>query len=63
MPEGKKAGLPCVNLGPGLECLVHNSPDYPKVCAGLKPSFEMCGNSAQEARDYLQNLELQTQPD
>ncbi len=62
MPEGKKAGLPCVNLDENMRCKVFNSPDRPAFCASLQPSLEMCGNCREEALAYLENLEKLTQP-
>jgi Fe-S-cluster containining protein len=63
MPDGKPAGVRCVNLDKENRCTIHGRPDYPKVCAGLRPNREMCGTSRKEALTYLTNLENLTRPD
>jgi Fe-S-cluster containining protein len=62
MPEGKKAGERCIHLDENNICLIHNKPDYPLVCKNLKPSREMCGDSYDDAYNYLVNLENLTKP-
>jgi len=62
MPNGKKAGVRCVNLSVDNRCILHNSVDYPKVCRSLTPSEEMCGSCFAEALAYLENLEILTAP-
>ena len=63
MPDGKPAGTRCVQLTPDNRCMLFGKPERPKFCAGLKPSEEMCGNSTEEAMDYLKYLEQKTRPD
>jgi hypothetical protein len=60
MPEGKPAGVRCVQLDPQNHCLLFGSPDRPAVCASLRPSEEMCGQSAGEALRRLEELERLT---
>ncbi len=62
MPNGKEAGVRCINLLDDNTCAIHNTPNYPTVCANLKPSKEMCGNTFEEAFEYLEQLELLTKP-
>lgn len=62
MPDGKPAGIPCVNLDKDLRCKIFDSPDRPAVCASLKPSKEMCGNCTDEAIQNLNELERKTRP-
>lgn len=62
MPEGKPAGVMCVQLDEAMNCKIFNSPLRPKVCASLKPSSEMCGKSQTEAMGYLAELEILTAP-
>ncbi|ELY3738896.1 hypothetical protein SOJ93_002457 [Cronobacter sakazakii] len=38
------------------------SPLRPKVCGGLQPSKEMCGESRHEAMTFLIHLEALTAP-
>ncbi len=62
MPQGKPAGVPCVQLDPAGRCLIFGQPGRPAVCGSLAPSAEMCGNGAAEALIYLTRLERATQP-
>jgi hypothetical protein len=57
MPDGKPAGVPCIQLDENFRCRIFNDPARPRVCASLQPSWEMCGNCRQEAMDYLAELE------
>ncbi len=66
MPDGKPAGMPCVQLDEEYRCKLFGKPERPAFCAGLQPSVEMCGD-AQQTRSYaiqwLSALELATRPD
>lgn len=62
MPEGKPAGVPCVQLDEAGLCKIFTSPDRPKVCGDLMPELEMCGNCQEEAMAYLMTLEASTSP-
>ena len=62
MPQGKPAGVRCVQLGDDARCRIFDHPGRPAVCAGLQPSAEMCGTHAAEALHTLTRLERLTQP-
>ncbi|MGQ5629046.1 YkgJ family cysteine cluster protein [Enterobacter cloacae] len=62
MPEGKPANTRCVQLSETNLCKIFGSPLRPKVCSGLQPSAEMCGNTRAQAMTYLLNLEALTAP-
>lgn len=62
MPHGKPSGVRCVQLTPDNKCMLFGKPERPKVCSGLQPSEEQCGNTAQEAMEYLLYLEKETEP-
>ena len=62
MPNGKLAGLPCVQLDAQRRCRIFDSPERPAVCAGLQPSREMCGSSVGDAMLWLHELEAATSP-
>ncbi|MDD2686046.1 MAG: YkgJ family cysteine cluster protein [Gallionella sp.] len=62
MPHGKPAGLPCVQLDAELRCKVFGKPERPVFCGGLRPSTEMCGESREQAMQWLSSLELATRP-
>ncbi|WP_298933427.1 YkgJ family cysteine cluster protein [uncultured Ramlibacter sp.] len=60
MPQGKPAGVRCVQLDEANRCRIFASPERPAVCAGLQPSAEMCGPSQAHAMHYLTQLEALT---
>jgi len=62
MPDGKPAGVRCVQLGDDMRCLIFGKPERPAFCAGLQPSEEMCGNSREQAMAWLGKLERETAP-
>jgi Fe-S-cluster containining protein len=62
MPEGKPAGVRCVNLTDENYCRIHGAADYPTVCRGLSPRPEMCGRTNGHAFAYLARLEKLTAP-
>jgi hypothetical protein len=62
MPDGKPAGVRCLQLSPDNRCLLYGRPERPGVCVDLKPSRQMCGSTTAEALQYLQNLEEATKP-
>ena len=62
MPQGKPAGVRCIQLDDQARCRIFDQPGRPAVCAGLMPSREMCGHSTGHAMLYLGQLERLTQP-
>ncbi|HBL30554.1 MAG TPA: zinc/iron-chelating domain-containing protein [Acidobacteria bacterium] len=62
MPDGKPAGVRCVQLTDDNRCAIFGQPDRPEVCDRLRPSAEMCGTTREEALVYLTFLELATRP-
>ena len=62
MPNGKPAGVPCVQLDKLLRCKVFGQPQRPAFCGGLQPSAEMCGATREEAVMWLSRLEQETHP-
>lgn len=63
MPQGKPAGVRCVQLTPENLCRLFGRPGRPAVCDRLRPMPEMCGQTAAEAYATLTALELATAPD
>ena len=63
MPEGKPAGVPCVNLDENLRCRIFGKPERPAVCGSLMPTAEMCGRCREDAIQFLSDLEQQTAPE
>jgi uncharacterized protein len=62
MPNGKPAGVRCVQLTEDNRCRLFGKPERPEVCNRLQASEEMCGRTAQEAFVYLTFLERETTP-
>jgi uncharacterized protein len=62
MPQGKPAGVRCVQLDADNRCRLFGDPRRPAVCAGLQPNAEMCGHTREQALAYLDRLELATRP-
>jgi uncharacterized protein len=63
MPEGKPAGVRCVQLTPGNLCAIFDHPDRPQVCRRLRPMREICGETAEEALALIAALEEATRPE
>ena len=62
MPNGKPAGVRCVQLTDDNRCKLFGQPERPTVCVRLRPSEEMCGANAEQALAYLIRLEAITNP-
>ena len=62
MPQGKPAGVPCVQLDDALRCRLFGHPERPVFCGTLKPGADMCGASRAEAMALLSALERATAP-
>ena len=62
MPNGKPAGVRCVQLRDDNGCAIFGQPERPAFCAGLQPSKEMCGDSREHAIAWISALELATAP-
>jgi len=62
MPNGKPAGVRCIQLDFENRCMIFDQPERPAFCASLQPSVEMCGNDREQAILWLTNLEALTKP-
>ena len=60
MPYGKPAGVRCLHLTHDQLCALYGKPGRPEVCTRLRPSEEMCGQTAREAFVWLARLERAT---
>jgi hypothetical protein len=63
MPNGKPAGVRCVQLDEAFRCRIFGRPERPACCSGLQPSVAMCGESPEHALVWLARLEEATRPD
>ena len=62
MPEGKPAGVRCVQLTDELRCAIFGSPDRPNVCLTLRKSEDLCGASRDDALELIASMERTTAP-
>jgi uncharacterized protein len=60
MPDGKPAGVRCIQLTSDNKCSIFGKPERPRVCTSLKPSRELCRETSEEALSYLLYLEEAT---
>lgn len=62
MPNGKPAGVRCVQLTDDNLCKLFGHSDRPAVCSQLRPQADMCGANSDEAMAFLAKLEETTRP-
>jgi Fe-S-cluster containining protein len=62
MPNGKPAGVRCIQLDNANRCKIFGKPERPAVCARLRPSPAMCGDSRDMAISFLSELEIASAP-
>ncbi|GHO89754.1 YkgJ family cysteine cluster protein [Dictyobacter formicarum] len=62
MPDGKPAGVRCVNLTSDNRCRLFGKPERPAVCVAFQPQEDICGRSSQEALQIITTLERATAP-
>lgn len=60
MPDGKPAGVRCIQLDAADRCRLFGDPRRPRVCGSLPPSPEMCGDDREHAIGWLARLERLT---
>lgn len=63
MPDGKPAGVRCIQLDEFERCKIFGHPDRPKVCSSLKPAEDFCGENREQAMAWLGHVEDLTKPD
>lgn len=62
MPQGKPAGVPCIQLDEQLRCRLFGRPERPAVCVSLRPDPDMCGDTREQAMRWLGHVEQATSP-
>ncbi|ASA57220.1 YkgJ family cysteine cluster protein [Vibrio gazogenes] len=60
MPDGKPAGVRCIQLDENNLCKLFGSAARPQVCSDFKSDVAICGASAQEALTIISDLENTT---
>ena len=63
LSQGKPSGTVCPQLSSDFRCLVFEKVERPACCAGLQANSEMCGDTREEALQYLYWLEKETAPE
>lgn len=63
MPDGKPAGVRCIQLDDDNQCMIFGQAERPAFCGSLQPSAEMCGETREQAITWLTRLEQLTLPD
>jgi uncharacterized protein len=63
MPSGKPAGVRCIQLDNTNRCMIFGKPERPAFCASLQPNMEMCGETREQAMNWLTQLEIATRPE
>lgn len=57
MPNGKPAGVRCVQLDERNLCRIFGQPDRPAVCSSFGADPDVCGDSSEEAVRLLTEWE------
>ncbi|MBV7297523.1 YkgJ family cysteine cluster protein [Enterovibrio paralichthyis] len=60
MPNGKPAGVRCIQLNDENLCKIFGQPGRPAVCSQFKADRDICGSTNQYAIDVLTELEALT---
>jgi len=62
MPNGKPAGVRCIQLDSADRCTLFGRPERPEVCRRLKPEPAMCGANRMQALATLSAWEAFSAP-
>ncbi|MBB1318462.1 YkgJ family cysteine cluster protein [Shewanella sp. SR43-4] len=60
MPNGKPAGVRCIQLNDANLCMIFGQPERPEVCAEFSASIDVCGTSNDQALWLITDLESST---
>ena len=60
MPDGKPAGVRCIQLDSSNRCRLFGLPERPDVCRRLRAEPAMCGSTRAQALQRLAALEIAT---
>lgn len=60
MPEGKPAGVRCIQLTDQNYCKLFGKPERPTVCSTFKALADVCGTENEHAYQLLTQLEIKT---
>ena len=62
MPNGKPAGVRCIQLDKHNSCKIFGQSNRPQVCLMFQPSEEFCGDSNEFALQRITELEIESSP-
>ncbi len=60
MPEGKPAGVRCIQLNDGNLCKLFGKAERPVVCGQFAATEDVCGGNSEEALWLISSLEQAT---
>ena len=60
MPDGKPAGVRCIQLSDDNLCMIFGSDLRPIVCGGFSATVDVCGTSNEQAMWIIADLESST---
>ena len=60
MPNGKPAGIRCIQLNDDNLCKLFGKPERPAVCHRFKADRDICGTDSQQAIQIITELEQLT---
>ncbi|MBF38912.1 MULTISPECIES: YkgJ family cysteine cluster protein [Idiomarina] len=63
MPNGKPAGVRCVQLDDNNLCRLFGKPERPDVCEAFTADYDICKDTREEALILLTSLEEATSND
>lgn len=63
MPNGKPAGVRCIQLTVDNRCAIFGRAERPAFCESLQPAPDMCGEDAAHALRLIGELERVTRPE
>ncbi len=62
MPDGKRAGEPCVHLDDEMRCAIFNDPRRPALCNAFTAEPAVCGDSREQALANIARMEIDSAP-
>ncbi|WP_220744029.1 YkgJ family cysteine cluster protein [Shewanella colwelliana] len=61
MPQGKPAGVRCIQLNDDNLCKIFGKPERPDLCDRFAATEDVCGTTNEEALWLISSLEAATQ--
>ncbi|WP_339488386.1 YkgJ family cysteine cluster protein [Pseudomonas sp. EL_65y_Pfl2_R95] len=60
MPDGKPAGVRCIQLDETNYCMIFGQPERPLVCSAFSADIDVCGDTREDAIRLIAWLEGST---